>query len=112
MHTEYELLATPYLIQEGQYKGELKGILFVAQSPTKRMQWFAINCGQFESAFGHIVSTHLAKSIVATLLLGEGVVFPEHYHKEQFDGGFHFAWYEAQFKPPTPDAEGHFLWGV
>jgi hypothetical protein len=90
MNAEYELLATPYLLNEGQYKGQLKGILFVAQSPTDRMQWFAVNCGQFETAFGQIISHSLAENIVATLLCGEEVAFPGRYCKEQFDGGFHY----------------------
>jgi hypothetical protein len=114
MNAKYELLATPCVTTEGEYKGQLKGILFVAQSPTDKMQWFAINCGQFEAAFGQIVCPSVAENIVATLLCGEDVAFPGRYCKKQFDGGFHFAWHKSLpwFKPPTPDANGNFLWGV
>jgi hypothetical protein len=114
MHSEYELLATPYLLHEGQYKGQLKGILFFAQSKTDRMQWFVVNCGQFEIAFSEFLPHGLVGEIMEKLMRGEEVAFPEHYRKEQFDGGFHFAWWgtPARFKPPAPDALGRFLWGV
>ena len=113
MHTAYELLATPYLIQEGPYKGQLKGILFVARSPANRMQWFAVNRGQFESCFSELLPDGLAAEIVENLMGGDKIAFPGRYRLEQFDGGFHFAWWRPQdrFNPPNPDAKGRFLWG-
>jgi len=89
MNSEYELSAIPCLENEAQYKGQLKGILFVAKSMTDKMQWFAVNCGQFEESFGQIVPRGLAENIVSALSDGEEVTFPGHYSKTQFAGGFH-----------------------
>ena len=114
MNAEYELLATPYVITEGRYKGQLKGILFLAVSPTDKMQWFSVNCGQFEVAFRGLLSHSKLAAVVESLMRGEEVVFPRRYRREQFDGGFHFAWRQpnARFKPPIPDTTGRLLWGV
>jgi hypothetical protein len=92
MTAEYQLIAIPSLIAEGQFEGELKGITFLAVSPTDRIQWFAINCGQFERAFCKLIPTKLTEMIFAALLCGDEVEFPGRYRKDQFDGGFHYVW--------------------
>jgi hypothetical protein len=114
VNPEYQLLATPCLITEGQYKGQLKGILFVAQSQARKMQWFAVNCGQFETAFRELIPDAQVHQLIEDLMRGEEIRFPGSYRLEQFDGGFHFAWWQPQhrFRPPSPDTNGHFLWGV
>ena len=96
----YKLSATPSLITEGQFEGELKGVWFAAVSPTDSKQWFAVNCGQFERAFGKLVPHRLAAEIVATLMRGDNIEFPDLYQEGQLGGGFHYEWSPVYFVPP------------
>jgi hypothetical protein len=88
----YKLTAKPSLISEGEFKGELRCVAFIATSPTETMQWFAINCGQFERAFSKLIAHRLATEIVDTLTRGEDIEFPGLYKQEQFGRGFHSEW--------------------
>ena len=88
----YMLSAKPSLISEGEFKGELRGVAFIATCSTKTMQWFTINCGQFERAFSKLIPHRLAKEVVDTLTRGEDIKFPGLYEQEQFGGGFHYEW--------------------
>ncbi len=89
MAAMYKLLAIPTLILEGKYRGELRGVTFVATSATDTQSWFTINCGQLDSAFEAITTPRLAEEIVERLYHGDHVVFPGHYEPEQFRRGFH-----------------------
>ena len=104
MDTEYKLMATPSLIADGEFKGELKGIWFRAASLSNAQEWFVVNCGQFERAFGKLVPPRLAEAMVAMLTAGQPVDFPQLYHEEQFEGGFHYGWCPVHFAPPELDA--------
>ena len=88
----YKLTAKPSLISEGDFKGELGGVRFMATSPTKTMQWFAINCGQFEKAFSKLAPRWLITETVDALRRGESVEFPGLYQEEQLGRGFHYDW--------------------
>ena len=88
----YKLSALPLLITEGQFKGQLRSVAFRATSSAETMQWFAINCGQFEEFFSQLVSHRFATRTVDTLTRGQGVEFPGLYQKKQFDSGFHNRW--------------------
>jgi hypothetical protein len=88
----YKLIAKPCLISEGEFKGELRSVAFIATSPTETMQWFVINCGQFEWAFSDLVTRRCATEMVDALRRGEAVEFPGTYRREQFDRGFHYEW--------------------
>lgn len=96
----YKLSATPSLITDGEFEGELKGIWFLATSPTDSKQWFAINCGQFAEAFSKLVSHRRAAEIVAALTQGDNIEFPGLYREQQLDGGFHNEWSPLYFVPP------------
>jgi|SRR5450631_1099401 len=89
---KFKLSAKPCLISEGQFKGELRSVAFIASSTTETMQWHAINCGQFEQAFSKLIPQRLATETVETLTRGEDFEFPGSYRREQFDGGFHYEW--------------------
>jgi hypothetical protein len=88
----FKLSAKPSLISDGQFKGELQGVEFIASSTTETMHWHAINCGQFEQAFSKLIPQQLATETVETLARGEDIEFPGSYRREQFDGGFHYEW--------------------
>jgi hypothetical protein len=95
----YTLAAKPFLVRDGKFKGELQSVAFFATSPTETIQWFVINCGQFEQAFGELISANSAADILDSLSRGEEVEFPGLYQREQFDRGFHF----SQPRRPKPD---------
>lgn len=88
----FKLSAKPSLIPDGQFKGELRSVAFLATSLTKTLHWFVINCGQFEKAFSKLIPRWLATEKVDALRRGECVEFPGLYREEQFDCGFHYEW--------------------
>jgi hypothetical protein len=89
MAAMYKLQAIPSLITEGKYRGELRGVTFVATSVIDTQSWFTINCGQLESAFEAITTQSMAEEMVEQLYHGDDVVFPGSYEPEQFRRGFH-----------------------
>jgi hypothetical protein len=93
MTGDCRLSAQPSLISEGEYTGELERVAFVATSATSSKQWFVINCGQFERAFGKLLPHKAATEMVAALTRGEGVEFPGRYRPEEFRDGFHYKWF-------------------
>jgi len=86
----YQLSAKPYRNTEGEFKGKLEGVMFIATSSSSTQQWFAINCGQLEKDFGALVSDDLATEIVAALTRGDEIDFPNRFRQEQLDRGFHY----------------------
>ncbi len=91
MAAMYKLQATPSLIREGKYRGELRGVTFVATSTSDTQSWFTINCGQLESAFMALTTPRMAEEMMERLYHGEEIVFPGGYEPEQFRRGFHAA---------------------
>jgi hypothetical protein len=89
----YKLTAKPSLISEGEFQGELRSVAFIATSPIETMQWFVINCGQFERAFSKLIPRGLATEMVDALTRGEAVEFPGLYQREQFGSGFYYEWF-------------------
>lgn len=88
----FRITAVPTLYNQGEYAGKLKSVTFTAVSATETRQWFARNCGQFESAFTRIMPAAEASALVAALLRGEAAELPGAYQKHQFDSGFLYEW--------------------
>ena len=86
----YQLSAKPYRNSEGEFKGRLEGVMFIATSSSSTQQWFAVNCGQLEKDFGALVSHELAMEIVAALTRGDDIDFPNRFQQEQLNRGFHY----------------------
>lgn len=85
----YTLTAKPYLNVEGDEKGALRCVSFVAASPVETMKWYAINHGQFERAFSRLIPLHAAEETVDALSRGESVEFPGLFLESEFGRGFH-----------------------
>ena|SRR5438105_151967 len=83
------IFAIPSLFALGPYCGELEGITFIAQSGMKIERWFVINCGQFESAFGGLLTSHVADQVMSTLRRGASISLPGQYPLGRFASGFH-----------------------
>jgi hypothetical protein len=107
MKETYNLAAIPFLFSDGEFKGHLKGVTFIATSTTDTKQWFTINCGQFETAFCKLIPSTLAKEIIAVLIRGDGIEFPGLYQKEQFDHGFNYEWSPVHFERAPLIGPGH-----
>ena len=88
----YKISATPLLHADGNFKGKLKGVSFIAASPMQTHEWYSNNCGQFELMFSRIMPASLARVIVASLMHGDEVEFPGFYVEEAFERGFLFEW--------------------
>jgi hypothetical protein len=84
----YKLIATPHLLYEGDFKGYLERVTFIAANEFETHKWFSVNVGSFERDFGEIVSPELAASIVFRLRQGEIVEFPNRYDLAQVKGKF------------------------
>jgi hypothetical protein len=84
----FKLSATPFFFSQGKFKGMMRNVTFIAESPTHTKRWFAANFGHFERAFSMLVPLDVAKEMVASLGRGEDIEFPGLYEKKQFDYGF------------------------
>jgi hypothetical protein len=88
----YKLVAVPFLLLEGDFKGHLETVTFVAETEEKSHKWWAVNVGTFEKDFAQVVSPELATHIVSKLRAGETVEFPNRYELEQVQGKFGGSW--------------------
>lgn len=88
MRTTYKLIAEPSLLREGEFKGRLETVTFIAKSDSHSYKWWSVNVGTYVKDFQRIVSPELAKDIVERLRRGETVEFPNRYDFAQVKGGF------------------------
>jgi hypothetical protein len=88
MQTTYKLVAEPFLLTEGEFKGHLETVTFIATSDSHSYRWWSVNVGTYVRDFQRIVSPVLAKHIVERLRKGETVEFPNRYDFAQVKGGF------------------------
>jgi hypothetical protein len=56
----YKLVAVPFLLREGDFKGHLETVTFIAASEEKTHRWWSVNTGTLETDFSTIVSPELA----------------------------------------------------
>lgn len=84
----YKLTAIPSLLLEGDFKGHLETVTFVATSEIDTRKWWSVNSGSYERDFAKIVSQELSSDIVSRLREGETVEFPNRYELEQIEVGF------------------------
>jgi hypothetical protein len=84
----YKLVAIPSLLLEGDFKGHLETVTFVATSESDSRRWWSVNAGTYEADFAKIVSRELSSNIVSRLREGETVEFPNRYDLAQIESGF------------------------
>ena len=90
---------------EGEHKGRLNGVTFTATSATGKIEWFAIDCGQFEDAFTRLLSRSRARATVAALLEGDALELPGVYREEQFERRFTYEWKATHFVRPQSNQQ-------
>jgi hypothetical protein len=88
----YKLVAVPFLLSEGDFKGRLETVTFVAEAEHESHQWRAVNVGTFEKDFAEVVSPELASHIVSKLRAGETVEFPNRYELNQVQSKLGGSW--------------------
>ena len=92
MQHRYKLIAVPFLLREGDFKGHLETVTFIAASEHDTHKWWSVNVGTYETDFQRIVSPELARHVVEKLRAGETVEFPNSYELAQVRGGFGGTW--------------------
>ena len=85
--TTYKLVAVPSLLREGESKGHLETVTFIAAAEHDTHKWWSVNVGTYESDFSMIVSPELARHVVDKLRAGETVEFPNRYELEEVKVG-------------------------
>jgi hypothetical protein len=88
IQTTYKLVVEPFLLTEGEFKGHLETVTFIATSNSHSYRWRSVNVGMYVKDFQRIVSPELAKDIVDRLRKGETVEFPNRYDFAQVKVGF------------------------
>jgi len=88
----YKLVAVPFLLREGDFKGYLETVTFIAANEEESHKWWAVNVGTFESDFSKIVSPEMARHVVEKLRAGETVEFPNRYELGEVKGRFGGTW--------------------
>ena len=70
MQPTYKLIAVPFLLHEGDYKGHLETVTFIAASENDTHKWWSVNVGTFEKDFTRIVSPEIAKYVAESCVPG------------------------------------------
>jgi hypothetical protein len=90
MAEPFTLTAFPCVLSEGEHKGHLEFITFVAENSEGSQKWTAVNTGTLVQDFMEIVDRNTAEDIVRRLSHGEQVLFPGFWAieeiKHQFGG--------------------------
>ena len=76
MAATFTLTAIPRLLTEGDHKGHLEYVTFVATDRGYSKKWTATNIGTFVEDFTRIVLARNAQDILRRLREGEIVMFP------------------------------------
>ena len=73
---------TPHFLSEGERKGHLENVEFIATSPANTMGWHETNYGQLAVSFRRLVPPAIADNLIS-ILHTDPVTFAEHYTAEQ-----------------------------
>jgi hypothetical protein len=88
MTEPFTLTAIPGLLAEGQDKGHLEFVTFVAENRIITAKWTAVNVGTFIEDFSRIQPREDATDIVSKLKAGTKVLFPGFWHIEEIKQKF------------------------
>jgi hypothetical protein len=88
----YKLVAVPFLLREGDFKGHLETVTFIAANEDQSHKWWSVNVGTYETDFKRIVSPELAQHLVQKLRAGETVEFPNRYELGEVKGRLGGSW--------------------
>ena len=83
MAATFSLTAIPSLLPEGEHRGHLEYVTFLATDGGYSKKWSATNIETFAEDFAKIVPSCNAENIVDRLRRGEPVLFPGLYELAQ-----------------------------
>jgi hypothetical protein len=83
MAATFALTAIPYLLPEGDRKGHLEYVTFIATDGGYTKKWTATNMGTFVQDFALIVNAGNAQHILDELRGGKTVLFPGLFELDQ-----------------------------
>jgi hypothetical protein len=75
----------PHLLREGEFKGHLEYVEFIATSDDHTMGWHETNYGHLAESFRRIIPAAIADNLISILRMGNEVTFPGHYTAEQVE---------------------------
>lgn len=76
MAEPFTLTAIPDLLPEGEFKGHLETVTFIANDGNTTHKWWSTNIGTYADDFARIVPRPEARRILDQLRRGETVTFP------------------------------------
>lgn len=79
----YRITVTPHFLSEGEHKGHMEHVEFIATSPDNTMGCHETNYGQLAESFRRLVPAAIADNLISILRTGDPVTFPGHYTTEQ-----------------------------
>lgn len=88
----YKLVAVSFLLREGDFKGHLETVTFIAANENESHRWWSVNVGTYEMDFKRIVSPELAQHLIQKLRAGETTEFPNRYELGEVRGRFGGSW--------------------
>ena len=88
MREPFVLTAFPTLLSEGEFKGHLEFVTFIATDGFITEKWTSVNVGTYAEDFSKIVSPLEAHYILQLLSKGETVVFPGFWALEEIKHKF------------------------
>jgi hypothetical protein len=88
MAEPFTLTAIPGLLVEGEHKGHLEFVTFLAENRIITAKWTSVNVGTFVDDFSKIVPRDEATDIVSKLRTGTKVLFPGFWHLEEIKHKF------------------------
>jgi hypothetical protein len=83
MAATFALTAIPSLLREGENKGHLEYVTFIATDGGYSKKWTSTNTGTYVQDFALIVDAGSAQHIVDQLRRGETVLFPGLFELDQ-----------------------------
>ena len=83
MSDTYRVTVRPHLLREGEFKGHLEYVEFIARSGDLVLGWHETNYGQLPESFRRLVPDPIADNLISILRMGDEVTLPGHYTAEQ-----------------------------
>jgi hypothetical protein len=83
MAEPFTLTAYPGLLAEGEFRGHLEFVTFVARRGDSSEKWTSVNVGSYVDDFARIMPREEAADLVARLRRGETVEIPGYWHLDE-----------------------------
>jgi hypothetical protein len=79
----YRITVRPHFLREGDFKGHMEYVEYIATSGDDTIGWHETNYGQLAESFRRLVPAAIADNLISILHMGDEVTLPGHYTGEQ-----------------------------